>query len=146
MKKMKCSVCKSKTKVHNSRPTEDGIRRYRYCVKCRHHFNTLEVDEEWLKSINGVVEMAKQAMPMRFARVDNQKARSKKQKPTSADVDDNITYNPPRKKRSRLTGCKQRAARDALTHSSIYTTNYVPEKLPDEIDDEEDVNLRDLGL
>ena len=136
---MKCSVCKAKTKVHNSRPTEDGIRRYRYCVKCNHHFNTLEVDEEWLKSINGVVEMAKQAMPMRFTRVDNQKARSKKQKPTRADVNDNTTYNPPRKKRSELT-------RDALTHSSVYTTNYVPVRLLDEIEDEEDVNLRDLGL
>ena len=102
---------------------EQKLKSRTHCVKCNHHFNTLEVDEEWLKSINGVVEMAKQAMPMRFARVDNQKARSKKQKPTRADVNDNTTYNPPRKKRSRLTGCKQRAVRDALTHSSIYTTN-----------------------
>ena len=136
---MKCSVCKAKTKVHNSRPTEDGIRRYRYCVKCNHHFNTLEVDEEWLKSINSVVEMAKQAMPMRFTRVDNQHVKSKEKKPTRADIDHNITYNPARKKRAQTT-------RDALTHSSVYTTNYVPERLLDEIDDEEDVNLRDLGL
>ena len=55
---MICPKCKSKSKVCDSRPTEDGtIRRRRECLKCSHRYATTEV----LVEITQVV--AKPAQP-----------------------------------------------------------------------------------
>ena len=44
---MICPKCKSKSKVYNSRPTDDGtIRRNRECLKCSHRYATIEVSAD----------------------------------------------------------------------------------------------------
>ena len=51
---MICPKCKSKSKVYNSRPTDDGtIRRNRECLKCNHRYATIEVSAD----IKNVVEV-----------------------------------------------------------------------------------------
>jgi len=51
-----CPKCQSKSKVYNSRPTDDGtIRRNRECLKCKHRYATLEVSAD----IKKVVEFPK---------------------------------------------------------------------------------------
>ena len=39
---MNCMKCESDTKVIDSRPSKDGIRRRRVCKKCGHRFTTRE--------------------------------------------------------------------------------------------------------
>jgi len=42
-----CPKCQSKSKVYNSRPTDDGtIRRNRECLKCSHRYATIEVSAD----------------------------------------------------------------------------------------------------
>lgn len=44
---MICPKCQSKSKVYNSRPTDDGtIRRNRECLKCSHRYATIEVSAD----------------------------------------------------------------------------------------------------
>ena len=51
---MICPKCQSKSKVYNSRPTDDGtIRRNRECLKCKHRYATIEVSAD----IKQVVEI-----------------------------------------------------------------------------------------
>ena len=53
---MICPKCQSKSKVYNSRPTDDGtIRRNRECLKCKHRYATIEVSAD----IKKVVEFPK---------------------------------------------------------------------------------------
>ncbi len=53
---MICPKCKSKSRVYNSRPTDDGtIRRNRECLKCKHRYATIEVSAD----IKKVVEFPK---------------------------------------------------------------------------------------
>jgi transcriptional repressor NrdR len=55
-----CPKCKSKSKVYNSRPTDDGtIRRNRECLKCSHRYATIEVSAD----IKKVVETQVVAKP-----------------------------------------------------------------------------------
>lgn len=57
---MICPKCKSKSKVYNSRPTDDGtIRRNRECLKCSHRYATIEVSAD----IKKVVETQVVAKP-----------------------------------------------------------------------------------
>jgi transcriptional regulator NrdR family protein len=57
-----CPKCKSKSKVYNSRPTDDGtIRRNRECLKCSHRYATIEVLADIKKFETRVV--AKPAQP-----------------------------------------------------------------------------------
>ena len=43
---MNCPKCKhDKTKVYNSRPFENTIRRNRECLKCKHRYATVEILE-----------------------------------------------------------------------------------------------------
>mgnify|MGYP003132978033 FL=1 len=42
---MICPKCQGKTKVYNSRPFGDNIRRHRLCLKCGHKYSTLEILE-----------------------------------------------------------------------------------------------------
>jgi len=47
-----CPKCQSKSKVYNSRPTDDGtIRRNRECLKCKHRYATIEVSADIKKVV-----------------------------------------------------------------------------------------------
>jgi transcriptional repressor NrdR len=47
-----CPKCQSKSKVYNSRPTDDGtIRRNRECLKCSHRYATIEVSADIKKVV-----------------------------------------------------------------------------------------------
>jgi transcriptional regulator NrdR family protein len=48
---MTCPVCGGSTKVYDSRPDIDCVRRRRVCVRCGHNFITLEIDEDWLQKM-----------------------------------------------------------------------------------------------
>jgi len=77
-----CPKCKSKSKVYNSRPTDDGtIRRNRECLKCSHRYATIEVSAD----VKNVVEVAKPVKKQVVA-----KPRQKK-KMYSASVIDRMT-------------------------------------------------------
>lgn len=79
---MICPKCKSKSKVYNSRPTDDGtIRRNRECLKCSHRYATIEVSAD----VKNVVEVAKPVKKQVVA-----KPRQKK-KMYSASVIDRMT-------------------------------------------------------
>lgn len=43
---MTCPICEGTTKVIDSRPTCDTVRRCRVCVDCGYKFNTIETDED----------------------------------------------------------------------------------------------------
>ena len=49
---MICPKCQSKSKVYNSRPTDDGtIKRHRQCLKCEHKYATIEVSADIKKVV-----------------------------------------------------------------------------------------------
>jgi hypothetical protein len=73
---MNCMKCESDTKVIDSRPSKDGIRRRRVCKKCGHRFTTREyvikdaeesdTDSNLSATINGnvlFIETTKQGCP-----------------------------------------------------------------------------------
>lgn len=41
---MNCPICNGETKVKDSRPDEDSVRRRRECLVCQHRFSTVEID------------------------------------------------------------------------------------------------------
>ena len=60
---MICPKCKSKSKVYNSRPTDDGtIRRNRECLKCSHRYATIEVSADIKKVVNVAPPVDKQVV------------------------------------------------------------------------------------
>ena len=64
---MICPKCKSKSKVYNSRPTDDGtIRRNRECLKCSHRYATIEVSADIKKVVETQV-VVKPAQPKKVA-------------------------------------------------------------------------------
>lgn len=74
---MICPKCKSKSKVYNSRPTDDGtIRRNRECLKCSHRYATIEVSAD----IKKVVDIAPQvvAKPAQPKKVTTKKKKWRK--------------------------------------------------------------------
>lgn len=48
---MTCPVCGGNTKVYDSRPEIDCVRRRRACMRCGNNFVTLEIDEDWLQKM-----------------------------------------------------------------------------------------------
>ena len=49
---MICPKCKGKSRVYNSRPTDDGtMRRNRDCLKCKHRYATIEVSADIKKVV-----------------------------------------------------------------------------------------------
>ena len=46
---MNCPVCGEKTKVTDSRPNEDSVRRHRKCLECGYVFVTIEMDEDMVR-------------------------------------------------------------------------------------------------
>jgi|TARA_R100000030_G_scaffold99985_2_gene92044 transcriptional regulator NrdR family protein len=49
---MICPKCGGRSKVYNSRPKDDTIRRHRQCLKCNHRYTTVEVLEQKDKAID----------------------------------------------------------------------------------------------
>ena len=43
---MICPKCGGRSKVYNSRPKDDTIRRHRQCLKCEHRYATIEILEQ----------------------------------------------------------------------------------------------------
>lgn len=79
---MICPKCKSKSKVYNSRPTDDGtIRRNRECLKCSHRYATIEVSAD----IKKVVETQVVAKPVQKQVVA--KRRQKKKMYSASAID-----------------------------------------------------------
>ena len=79
---MICPKCKSKSKVYNSRPTDDGtIRRNRECLKCSHRYATIEVSAD----IKKVVETQVVAKPVQKQVVA--KRRQKKKTYSASAID-----------------------------------------------------------
>lgn len=79
---MICPKCKSKSKVYNSRPTDDGtIRRNRECLKCSHRYATIEVSAD----IKKVVETQVVAKPVQKQVVA--KPRQKKKMYSASAID-----------------------------------------------------------
>lgn len=79
---MICPKCKSKSKVYNSRPTDDGtIRRNRECLKCSHRYATIEVSAD----IKKVVETQVVAKPVKKQVVA--KRRQKKKMYSASAID-----------------------------------------------------------
>jgi transcriptional repressor NrdR len=77
-----CPKCKSKSKVYNSRPTDDGtIRRNRECLKCSHRYATIEVSAD----IKKVVETQVVAKPVQKQVVA--KRRQKKKMYSASAID-----------------------------------------------------------
>jgi len=61
-----CPKCKSKSKVYNSRPTDDGtIRRNRECLKCSHRYATIEVSADIKKVVDVEPPIEKQVVAKR---------------------------------------------------------------------------------
>ena len=72
---MICPKCKSKSKVYNSRPTDDGtIRRNRECLKCSHRYATIEVSADIKKALETQV-VVKPAQPKKVAVTTKKKKR-----------------------------------------------------------------------
>ena len=70
---MICPKCQSKSKVYNSRPTDDGtIRRNRECLKCKHRYATIEVSADIKKIVEfpKVVTKKKKVPKRRYAARD----------------------------------------------------------------------------
>lgn len=79
---MICPKCKSKSKVYNSRPTDDGtIRRNRECLKCSHRYATIEVSAD----IKKVIETQVVAKPVQKQVVA--KRRQKKKMYSASAID-----------------------------------------------------------
>lgn len=44
---MNCPMCNEKTKIIDSRPEDDFVRRRRVCEGCYYRFFTVEIDEDF---------------------------------------------------------------------------------------------------
>ena len=65
---MICPKCQSKSKVYNSRPTDDGtIRRNRECLKCKHRYATIEVSADIKKVVEFPKPVVKKKRKPRYA-------------------------------------------------------------------------------
>lgn len=49
---MLCSMCDAETKVIDSRSEVDCVKRRRECKECSFRFSTIEVDVDYVKSMN----------------------------------------------------------------------------------------------
>ena len=93
---MICPKCQSKSKVYNSRPTDDGtIRRNRECLKCSHRYATIEVSADIKKVVD--VEpptetqvVAKPAQPKKRKKWRNSNMRSYSSYDIDAMTDDEL--------------------------------------------------------
>lgn len=62
---MTCPICEGATKVTNSRPGPDIIRRRRECVGCGYRFTTIEMDEDMHKRER--IRLCRALEPKRFS-------------------------------------------------------------------------------
>lgn len=48
---MLCPICDGETRITNSRPDYDYVRRRRECTECGYRFTTLEIDKDLYERI-----------------------------------------------------------------------------------------------
>ena len=88
---MICPKCKSKSKVYNSRPTDDGtIRRNRECLKCSHRYATIEVSAD-IKKVVDVKPPIETKVVARWVQKQVVAKRRQKKKMYSASAIDRMT-------------------------------------------------------
>lgn len=51
---MTCPHCDGETRVVDSRPTQDNVRRRRQCLICGERFTTVEVDIDMFERMQGI--------------------------------------------------------------------------------------------
>lgn len=58
---MTCPICGGKTKIYDSRPDDESVKRRRECLECGHRFLTMEIDADLLERMENksVVEVQK---------------------------------------------------------------------------------------
>ena len=116
---MNCPKCNGKSKVYNSRPSGNTTRRFRICLKCQHYYKTQEVSEDTLQLINSVIQLAHKVQPVAEAPHEKQKPAAAKQSSWHAET---------------------------LKKAKGHHRNLASDRILDDMDDDDDINLRDLGL
>lgn len=117
---MNCPKCNGKSKVYNSRPAGNTTRRFRICSKCKHYYKTQEVSEDTLQLINSVIQLAQKVQTVEVAPPEKQKPAASKQ---------SSSWHA-----------------ETLKKAKGHHRNLASDRVLDEMDEDEDVNLRDLGL
>ena len=59
---MICPKCGGRSKVYNSRPKDDTIRRHRQCLKCEHRFATIEILEQKEDVLDKIMDNPKEKL------------------------------------------------------------------------------------
>jgi len=59
---MICPKCGGRSKVYNSRPKDDTIRRHRQCLKCEHRFATIEILEQKENALDKIMDNPKEKL------------------------------------------------------------------------------------
>ena len=59
---MICPKCGGRSKVYNSRPKDDTIRRHRQCLKCKHRYATIEILEQKEDVLDKIMDNPKEKL------------------------------------------------------------------------------------
>lgn len=55
---MNCPICGGATRVADSRPNSDSIRRRRECLECKNRFSTVEIDADYYATLKPIDKKA----------------------------------------------------------------------------------------
>lgn len=53
---MTCPICGGKTKIYDSRPDEETVKRRRECLECGYRFPTMEIDADMFERTKRIPE------------------------------------------------------------------------------------------
>ena len=59
---MICPKCGGRSKVYNSRPKDNTIRRHRQCLKCKHRYATIEILEQKEDALDKIMDNPKEKL------------------------------------------------------------------------------------
>ena len=59
---MICPKCGGRSKVYNSRPKDNTIRRHRQCLKCNHRYATIEILEQKEDVLDKIMDNPKEKL------------------------------------------------------------------------------------
>ena len=59
---MICPKCGGRSKVYNSRPKDNTIRRHRQCLKCSHRYATIEILEQKENALDKIMDNPKEKL------------------------------------------------------------------------------------
>jgi len=59
---MICPKCGGRSKVYNSRPKDNTIRRHRQCLKCSHRYATIEILEQKEDALDKIMDKPKEKL------------------------------------------------------------------------------------